>query len=378
MALRVDTDFPCGNACAIEMASNGDRDVVRFAADPHGGTEALWFFFRVRGCKGRPVELVLTNCDSCLGSGANWGSVRPVLRQSGGDWQRVARADLRTLDDGRHEPAWTVSPSGSSFEFAFCYPYGPDDLRLTLEACGAYWRQDTIGVTSKGRALTRVSNSRGEDKGDTPGVYVVARQHSGETPGSWVLDGLLRRAAENVDPRALVIWAIPFANFDGVLDGDYGKDPFPHDLNRAWTRPPMRHEVHVLQRDMARWAARCRPALAADLHAPGATEAGGAYFHLPRACQAPAHVRAVRAATEAVLGHLPAELAKDEPPRQAAYASRWDATGIMGAYVWATYAIPSLTMETPYAATREIVFTCEEYRRLGASLLDGVLACPRQ
>ncbi|MFQ6132501.1 MAG: M14-type cytosolic carboxypeptidase [Armatimonadota bacterium] len=378
MSLTVDTDFPGGNACAIEIAPGVERGLVRFAADPHGGTEALWFHLRVRGCQGSPVELVLTNVDSCLGSGAQWEAVRPVWRQEAGGWERLDGASLHTLDDGRHQASWVVQPTGPSFELALCYPYGPDDLAATLDDCGTYWRQDAIGVTSGGRPLRRLSNPPGNVADAAPGVFIVARQHSGETPGSWVLDGLLRRAAETVDPADLVLWAIPFANLDGVLEGDYGKDPFPHDLNRAWTRPHMRHEVGVLQRDLARWTKRCRPACVVDLHAPGATEADGAYFHLPRASRPTESREAARALAEAVLRHLPKELMRPEPLEQPTYASRWRDDGTLGAYVWGTHGIPCLAMETPYTASRDVVFTRDTYRQLGGALLDGVLGYLRR
>ena len=45
-----------------------------------------------------------------------------------------------------------------------------------------------------------------------------------------------------------------FMYLDDVLSGAYGKDPFPHDLNRAWGDPPMRHETLVMRHDIRRWA----------------------------------------------------------------------------------------------------------------------------
>ena len=47
MTLHVQTDFPGGNACAIDVRETPDRDIIYFAADPRSGTEALWFYFRV-------------------------------------------------------------------------------------------------------------------------------------------------------------------------------------------------------------------------------------------------------------------------------------------------------------------------------------------
>ena len=374
MSIHVQTDFPGGNACAIETLVADDTDVVRFAAAPHGGTEALWFFFRVVDCSERPVELVLTNVDSLLGNPAQWDQVRPTFRQAGGPWERAAPAEIRHLDDGRCHAVWRVQPDYDSFEFAFCYPYALSDLEVTRATYGEYWKLDAVGVTARGRRLPRLANAYGTPDSDVPGLYLLARQHAGETPGSYVLDGLLRRAAETVDPADLLIWTAPLANLDGVLEGDYGKDPFPHDLNRAWTIPPMRHEILVLQRDMARWSRRCKPTLVVDLHAPGATECEGAYFFLPRAVRPAAHVEASRAVVESLLSALPPTLVHPDPARQPNYPSRWDAEATLTTYVWEVFGIPSVSMETPYSSSRGLVLTRAEYRRLGARLLDGIRA----
>jgi len=372
MSIHVQIDFPGGNACAVETLTQGTTDLIRFAAHPHGGTEALWFFFRVVECAERPVALELTNLDSLLANPSEWDQVRPVVRHAGGPWERIAPPEVDLLPDGRHRAIWTIEPEYDSFEFAFCFPYSLGDLEVTRATFGDYWKLDPIGVTAKGRRLPRISNGYGAEESNIPGLYLLARQHAAETPGSWVLDGLLRRAAETVDPTELIIWTVPLANLDGVLDGDYGKDPFPYDLNRAWTVPPMRHEVLVLQRDIDRWAQRCRPALVVDLHAPSGTESDGAYFFLPRATQSAESIDATRRAVEAILPALPKGLIRPEPIIQPSYPSRWGDDGTVGAYVWEHLTIPSLSMETPYASSRGTLFTREEYRRLGSRLLNGI------
>ena len=115
-----------------------------------------------------------------------------------------------------------------------------------IQETGSFWRVDTIGVSQGGRPLLRLSNDYGRPKGERPGVFLMARQHSGEVSGAWVLDGVLRRFAE-LGEAAPLVWAIPLANIDSVEQGDYGKDNFPYDMNRAWGKLPMRHETLVLQ-----------------------------------------------------------------------------------------------------------------------------------
>lgn len=374
---KVSCDFEGGNVCAVSVERHDNEWHVRFAADPHGGTEALWFYFRVDGNAGDAFKLILTNAELCLGGRGDWGRVHPVVRhlregkQKTEDWQRCNGGVMHELPDGRFEVSWDVQSLTGSFEFAFCYPYTHRELKETLDACKGYWRCDAIGVTQKGRSILRVSNSYGSEKRDRPGVYIVARQHSGETPGSWVLDGLLRSAASNLSPDKLLIWAVPFANLDGVVDGDYGKDPHPIDLNRAWFSPlPMRHEAAVMQADIERFAKRCKLIAAIDLHAPGALEADGAYFQLLKPTRAEAE--AVKSFVGILAKHLPKELMHKEPFRIAQYPSRWNEQGTFSHWMWDRFAIPAVVLEVPYSKSRETLLQVEHYRQLGAALLEGL------
>jgi hypothetical protein len=368
---RVSCDFESGNACAIDLELSGEVWHVRFASDPHGGTETLWFYFRVDGDKDDRFRLTLVNAETCLGGRGDWSNAHPVIRHlPTKEWQRCDGGRVSKLQDGRFEVSWEVRALTGSFEFAFCYPYTRENLMETLEACCGYWHCDVIGVTSKGRKLLRLSNSYGEE--GSIGVYIIARQHSGETPASWVLDGLLRSAIEKVSPNEMTIWVVPFANLDGVVDGDYGKDPFPYDMNRAWLSPlPMRHEVAVIQADIERFSKRCRLAIAIDMHAPGALEADGAYFQLlkPTPSEANSAMRFVEVASE----HLPKEMMHEQPFRVARYSSRWDERGTFSRWMWDSFAVPALVFEVPYSKSRGTLLTIEHYRALGSGLLEGLI-----
>ena len=372
MALRVTTQFPGGNACAIEVGEVDGVEVVRFAASPHGGTEALWFDLAVTECSRSPVDLVLTNPDSCLAGAAQWDRVWPAVRHGDGHWQRLPAGRVAVLDDGRREVHWRVDAQAGAFRLAFCYPYGLEELEALAADTGGYWHRDAIGVSSAGRRLPRWRNGGGSEGSTVPGIYLIARQHAGETPGSWVLDGQMRRAAAVAPSTEVLLWTAPLANLDGVVEGDYGKDPFPHDLNRAWTVPPMRHEVLVLQRDMERWARRCRPVAVVDLHAPSGTETEGAYFFIPRATRCADEVEAARALLAQLLPHLPPDIISEEPVHQPSYPSRWDADGTLGSWAWNQLSTTELSMETPYGASRDLSLTPAEYARLGAALCDGL------
>ncbi|MHC4714568.1 MAG: M14 family zinc carboxypeptidase, partial [Planctomycetota bacterium] len=246
MSITVDTAVPYGNACDISVTREKDITIVSFAPEPHGGPEVMWFCFRVkrkgaRAKRARKLRLVLKNLASILG-GNDAASLRPVAAGPDGNWRRLDGGTAEELPDGRVNVVWTIKEPESLLDVALCYPYGAPQVQALVAETKDFYRTDVIGVSQGGRPIVRLSNDYGAKNSKRPALYLVARQHSGETPGSWVLDGFLRRAAALGD-KAPLVWAVPLTNIDGVESGDYGKDNFPHDLNRAWGQPPMRHEV---------------------------------------------------------------------------------------------------------------------------------------
>ena len=376
MSFEIDTTIPYGNACDLSLQVDGESVEVGFSPDPHGGPETLWFCFRVwrqpdpSEREATTLRLVLKHAGNMLG-GHDLPAMHPVVRHDGGAWLRLPQGRLRELPDGRTEVSWTTAPPVSYLDVAYCYPYGMDEVRALVAEGGDVWAMETIGVSQSARPLVRLSNDYGARDGGRAGLYLMARQHSGETPGSWVLDGFLRAMAA-LGPDAPLIWAVPLANIDGVEGGDYGKDNFPYDLNRAWGRPPMRHEVSVLQRDIWRWRSRCRPVLGIDFHAPGACETAGVYVYVP-------DPEIDRGAHEGVLDWvgwtgeaLGPDFGAEAFARVARYPSRWETPSFRD-YMWSQVGVPCITFETPYAMAGERLLTQADYQEIGARIAAGVM-----
>jgi len=109
-----------------------------------------------------------------------------------------------------------------------------------------------------------------------PEVLVSARVHPGETPASFVLDGLLEMLLRPSDPRSkllrrmFVFRFVPQLNPDGVVRGHYRHDSFGVNLNRVyWPKPDARkHPPQAALMVLARAAAKRNGlALFLDLHA---------------------------------------------------------------------------------------------------------------
>lgn len=377
MALTVHAGFAGGNVADVSIADHNGVAEIGFAPHPHGGPETLWFHFRIEN--GNPAKtpertvLCLKNPGNMLG-GRMGETLRPVIRFSGGEWLRMGPPHIEMLPDGRNNAVWSIETPTTWAEVAVCYPYGVEQLSELVGEVSAVFHADVIGLSQGGRPLTRLANDYGSAGGSRPGVYLVGRQHSGETPGSWMMDGFLRHMA-TLGPAAPLVWAVPLSNVDGVVEGDYGKDNFPYDLNRAWGRPPMRHETLVLQEDMRRWKGRCRGMAVIDFHAPGAGETDGVYFFVPDPEKAKEASAAVVPWTDAIRESLTeAYAAGREFARVGRYPSRWT-TSTLSQYAWAELGVVGLSMETTYGLAQDgrLVMTREDYREAGKRVAMAVV-----
>jgi len=374
MSLKLLSRFPGGNAADVEILNNGPVSEVRFAADPCGGPEALWFHFRLEETVPEPpretkVRITWLHFDNVLGA-ADSPTCLPVCQVHGQPWTRLKQGEETRTPDGRRQLSWLIPHPAPSVEVAFCFPYGPADVDAVLDRGKDYWQAAPIGLSQGGRRILRLHNSVGATGGTQPGIYIVARQHSGETPGSWVLDGFLRHLAQ-VKKAGYVVWAVPLADIDGVVRGYYGKDGFPYDLNRAWGSPPMRHETLVIRNDIRRWKARCKPILGLDLHAPGACERDGVYAFMSKDPAGPLAAEETKWCN-VIQNELQAEFAAPEFKRVINYPSRWE-TPNFGDFMRSEMGVPALSIETPYSHAAGAVLTQKSYREIGHRLALAVL-----
>ena len=91
-----ETDFPGGNAVVVAAAGGAACDELRFTAHPRGGTEALWFHFRLRretGPAAPSLKLILLYAGNLLGFG-NPAAVRLVAFADQGEWRRTPEKPL--------------------------------------------------------------------------------------------------------------------------------------------------------------------------------------------------------------------------------------------------------------------------------------------
>lgn len=63
----------------------------------------------------------------------------------------------------------------------------------------------------------------------------TSRHHACEATGTYILEGVLTELIEKPIPNTKV-FCVPFVDFDGVVEGDQGKERIPHDHNRDYPK----------------------------------------------------------------------------------------------------------------------------------------------
>ena len=274
--IEVECAFEGGAVQAVVVAPGGTsaaETTISFEAPLAGSPAGMWFCFCVRGARGRRLRLVQTNVRQMLG-GRHYGAVLPVARDgAAGPWRRLPRGDV-AWDGDAGTLTFTALAQDDAWYCAYAHPYVHADLvRLLRDLSAAPGvRHEVVGQTQRGRDLPCVLV--GPRRGARHLVVCTGRHHSGEAPGSHVLEGVLRAAASGDGPgaawlrRHALLAVFPMVDLDGVVEGRYGKDRPPVDPNRDWAHDPVRPEVRAVRAAIDRLAAETPPAFFCDFHAP--------------------------------------------------------------------------------------------------------------
>ncbi len=163
---------------------------------------------------------------------------------------------------------WLDSPcTGDSFTYTF----GADEHRVYFahhqlypmerfpRFCEAHHLPvEALCLSRKHRPVPGVRWGDGEKW-----VVLTSRHHACESTGTYVLEGALESLLADW-PKAYSCLVMPFVDYDGVLDGDQGKNRAPHDHNRDYIPAPLYPTVACLQQ----FARTHQVAYACDFHSP--------------------------------------------------------------------------------------------------------------
>lgn len=245
--LHISTQFDAG---AIEVVSLADPTDIRLNIRRDNASEfAQWFYFALHGAAGLALTLRFLNAGQCAYP-QGWENYRVVASTDRQHWFRIP-----TRYDGQVMSA-DITPETQCVYLAYFEPYSHErhlDL-IGSAAASSLVELERLGATAEGRDITllRVTDeSTATALEERRKVWLIARQHPGETMAEWFVEGFLERLLDADDSvsRALlqqcVFYVVPHMNPDGAVHGNLRTNAVGSNLNREWATPSLERSAEV-------------------------------------------------------------------------------------------------------------------------------------
>lgn len=371
MKTSITSNFDSGNIIVDDCSSPQDIR-LRIRNDTQSDFKQ-WFHFRLHTQKGIEHTLKITNAGECSYSDG-WHGYQCVASYDRKTWFRIPT----THYDGK-ELTISVTPQQAIIWFAYFEPYSYERHQELIAICTAspYTYLEELGTSIQGRGIDCIHLASDEDK---PNVWIVARQHPGESMGEWFVEGLLERLLDPLDSVASEIrkrahlYIVPNINPDGAVLGNLRSNAAGVNLNREWLNPSLEKspEVWHVRTAMKKTGVN----LFLDIHGDETLPC----VFIDGSHMVPDHGERNIALQKTFLQNL--LLASPDFQLEQGYAEdRFTDELLTLASKWVAhnFACPSMTLEMPFKDSAHTANPCygwngERSRKLGAAMLYPILS----
>lgn len=240
--LSITDHFDGGNITVIDASA---PDNIQLGIKPDNAADFFqWFYFRLEGEAGQRYKIRIVNAGQCSFA-EGWHDYRVCTSYDRQYWFRTA-TDYR---DG--ELSFEITLQHNRVEFAYFAPYSEQrhlDLIARAQMHPAVQHQ-SLGNSLDGRAISLLRVSACEQARHK--VWIIARQHPGETMAEWFMEGLLDALLDRDNPTAwqllqhTAFYLVPNMNPDGSVRGNLRTNAAGINLNREWQAPSMEKSPEV-------------------------------------------------------------------------------------------------------------------------------------
>jgi len=374
--IHISSRFDAG---AIEVLSLADpQDIQLHIRRDNASDFAQWFYFCLHGAAGTPVRLNFLNAgQSAYPKG--WEGYRVVCSYDHQNWFRLDS----DFDGQVLRTAFT--PAGNSVYLAYFEPYSHErhlDL-IGSAAASEHVTLERLGSTLDGRDMTllQITSARSAwPLAQKKKVWLIARQHPGETMAEWFVEGFLERLLDEADPTARVLldqcvfYVVPNMNPDGAVRGNLRTNAVGANLNREWAEPSLERspEVYGVRQKMLE--------VGVDLSLDAHGDEGLPYNFVVGTEGIPGWGADIEALEEAFKTAWKAASPDFQTARGYDRGGREEANMTLATnWIGHQFGCPAFTIEMPFKDNadlpdRQVGWNGERSKRLGASVLQPVLA----
>ena len=257
--IQISFIFDSGN---IKVNSIEDYSNIRLEIRPDNNSEYFqWFHFRVTGAKGVPLKIVLTNASKAAfpDGWLNYNACVSVDRKT---WLRVAETSYRG-----GELIIEHTPSSNCIYFSYFEPYPLERHNDFLAEAATHnnVKLYSLGESAQGRSMDCLSAGNGKKN-----IWIIARQHPGETMAEWWMEGFITRLLNRNDKVSSELlqkskfFMVPNMCPDGSFIGNLRTNWCGANLNREWNNASLNFSPEVY------WTIKAmdnnKPSLCMDVH----------------------------------------------------------------------------------------------------------------
>ena len=240
--MKISTRFDAGALTVTDLSNPAD---IRLALRPDNASDfAQWFYFRLQGAAYQNCVMHFENAAQAAYP-EGWEDYQACASYDRQNWFRVPTRYENGVLTIEH------TPLANSIYYAYFEPYSSEQhLNLLGDAQGSGLCQiDDLGSTVEGRDMNLLTI--GNQVQSDLKVWVIARQHPGETMAEWFVEGLLARLLDPQDATARALldqatfYIVPNMNPDGSALGNLRTNAAGANLNREWLAPTLEKSPEV-------------------------------------------------------------------------------------------------------------------------------------
>ncbi len=232
--INITSNFDSGNIQVINTRDSGNIE-LKIRQDTNAEF-FQWFYFRVSGGQGTTLRMKILNAgEASYPEGFEDYMVRASYDKT--EWFMVPTkfdGQVLTID---HQP------EHNAIFYAYFAPYTYEHHLLFIHNIqfSRLIKYESLGKTCEGREIDFLTI--GNEYDDSKKIWIIARQHPGESQASFFIEALVSRLVEMDDPvsRSLlnkaVFYIVPLINPDGAIAGNLRANAAGMNLNREWGNP---------------------------------------------------------------------------------------------------------------------------------------------
>jgi len=256
--IKVSSAFDAGN---IVVNDASDPSNIRLSIRKDTNSDFYqWFYYRLSGARNTDCNMVIENAGGAAYTGG-WKDYKACASYDRETWFRV--------DSSFDNDQLIIShrPELDRIFYAYFATYSMERHADLIAEVGTHpdVSVSVIGETIEGQTLDKISVGTGDKN-----IWLIARQHPGESMAEWWMEGFLARLLDDDDALSRVLrqkarfHIIPNMNPDGSRHGNLRTNAAGSNLNREWDKASIQSSPEVYYTIKAMNAAR--PDFCLDVH----------------------------------------------------------------------------------------------------------------